>query len=291
MQQYKLFLIKLCELENITKKDIMEITGKSQSVVYNWMNLSEPDFPPFESLIKILYRLGMSLDDFIKDRHPVYLLPGYDNEKSVRSYYNYIYGTYEHSYIDIDILDSSNAEEAIQTYLFDRMYLNNMVNDHVNGVKIDMQRFESLCRAIKPYVVTEIVDEGEWTVYNLNAQTLRKYKWGADYIKEMQADREEGGLDFDMPHHKIYFPDANYVILLAAQKNIDLLRDYLQIANESEKHILLPCYMKICAQISNYDKKNKILKKLIENNCEFVETTDKTVAEKYHELLKRVLKI
>lgn len=286
MQQYKLFLARICDIENVSVKDIMKLTGKSQNVVYSWLNLSKPDFPTIESLMKILYRLGISLDDFINYRHPVY-----DNGESARVYYRYVYGSCDQRYIGSDILDLPNAEEVIKTYLWDRLCLNNMINDYLNGVAIDTQRFDLLCKAIMPCFVSEVITEGDQSVFDLNSQTLRDYKYGIDSIKEMQADSEEGGVDLDMPQHKIYFPDANYVILFAAEDDIDLLQNYLEIIDESDKRYLLSDYMRICSDKSGYDKKNKIIKKLMEYNCEFVKTEDKSVAEMYHELLKRVLQV
>ena len=287
MEQYKQFLINICDIENVSVKEIMELTGKSQSVVYSWLNFSKLDcFPSIESLGKILFRLGLSFDDFVNGRHPVY-----DSGQSARVYYRYIGGGYENRYIETDILDLPNVDEVLRIYIWDRTRLNDMVNDHLNGLDIDMERFDLLCKSLKPCVVSEVVSDIAECVFDLTAQTLSDYKWGVNYIKEIEADYEESSLDFDPPHHKIYFPKANYVILLAAENNIDLLAKYLQIADIADKRCILLCYMKICAQISNYDKKNRIIKMLIENKCEFCDKEDKTIAENYRELLRKVLQV
>ena len=69
MDKYKIFLLNLCSIENITAKDLMKLTGKSQSVVYAWLSFKKSDFPTIDSLGKILFRLGISFDDFINFKH------------------------------------------------------------------------------------------------------------------------------------------------------------------------------------------------------------------------------
>ena len=139
MKIYKNFLIRICDLENVKIKELMELTGKSQAVVYSWLNFSKPDFPTIESLGKILFRLGMSFDDFLNCRHPIY-----DNGSSARIYYRYAYGSYDQRYIDKGILELSNAEEIMKTYLYDRMHLKKMIEEYVNGLDIDVHRFDFL---------------------------------------------------------------------------------------------------------------------------------------------------
>ncbi len=286
MKTYKQFLTKICDIENVSVKELMELTGKSQSVVYSWLNLSKPEcFPSIESLGKILFRLGISFDDFINCRHPVY-----DNGESARIYYRYIYGMWDQRYIGTEILDLPNADKVIKTYLLDRLRLNRMITDYVNGLEIDKQHFDLLCKALMPFVVSDVITEGEQSVFDLNSYTLCDYKLGLDIIKETEEEYGDDA-EFDMPLHQIYFPDANYIILLAAENNIGFLKDYLAIIDESDKRFLLECYMKICSDTTDYDKKNKIIKQLIENNCEFFDGEDKTVEQKYRELLKKVLQI
>jgi transcriptional regulator with XRE-family HTH domain len=287
MKTYKHFLTKICDIENVSVKELMALTGKSQSVVYSWLNLSKPDcFPSIESLGKILFRLGISFDDFINCRHPVY-----DNGESARIYYRYIYGYADQTYIGSDILDLPNADEVIKTYLFDRMRLNSMVNDYINGLEIDKQNFDMLCKALMPFVVSDIITDADQSVFDLNSSTLYDYKLGIDIIKEKEEKAVYDGVDFDMPMHQIFFPYANNVILLAAENNIGFIKDYLAIADESDKRFLLDDYMGICLSSPDYDKKNKIIKKLIEKDCIFFNGKEKKAEEKYRELMKKVLQI
>lgn len=284
MKLYKSFLSKICDIENVSVTEIMEITGKSRSVVYSWLNLSKPDcFPSMESLGKILFRLGISLDDFINCRHPLY-----DNGDSARVYYLYMEGSFDHKYIRSDLLDLPNADEVIKTYLLDRMRLNNMIHDYVNGVKTDLQRFDLLCKALMPFVVSEYPDQ---IVFDLNSATLLDYKLGIDHMKELEGEYEDGENGFDRPLHQVRYPDASEVILLAAENSMKVLNDYFAIMDESEKRLLLPCYLNICSDYAEYDKKNKILKKLIANKCEFFDSEDKNAAEKYRVLLEKVLRV
>ena len=280
MKIYKSFLAKICDIENVSVKELMDITGKSQSVVYSWLNLSKDEcFPTIESLGKILFRLGISFDDFINCRHPVY-----DNGESARVYYRYIYGSLDNKYIGMDLLELPNADEVIKTYLFDKMCLNKMINDYICGIKIDLNRFDLLCKTLMPFVVSEHEDG---TVYDLHSDTLFEYKEGVDRKREYETK----GNEFDVALHQVCYPDANEVILLVAANNIKVLNEYFATADDREKRHLLQCYLNICSHDSEYDKKNKIIKKLIENKCEFFDSEDKNAAEKYHELLKRVLQV
>lgn len=290
MKKYKEYLTALCDIENLSVKEIMNITGKSQPVVYSWMNLSKSDcFPPIESLVKILFRLGVSFDDFINCRHPIY--DDFGGEKSARIYYQYYCGSYDNTYIDPCILNLPNAEEVLRSYILDRMHVMEMVNDYVKGLSIDTQRFDLLCKALMPYLVSEVVGVGDESVTHLDSYFLQQYKEGLDIIKESEEFCVENEEPYDARLHKIYFPFANYVMLLVAEKNIKILNSYFNIVDETEKHLLLPCYLDICAKNHSYDKKNKILKTLIENNCEFYDDGKKTAAEMYRELLKKSLQI
>ena len=285
MKKYKLFLIKICDIENITVKELMELTGKSQSVVYSWLNLSKPDFPTIDSLGKIVFRLGISLDDFINYRHPIY-----DDGNAARIYYRYVHGSFEQSYIGSEIIDLPNSEEVIKTYIYDRMRLNNMIKDYINGLEIDIHSFGLLCEALKPAFVSEIITDGSQSVYFLNSDTLNDFRLGIEQIKELEEEYDDEP-DFEIPEHYICYPNANYLILLAADKNPSFINEYLTIIDEREKAFVLDSYMRICEDNPNYDKKNKIVKRLIENNCAFFDSKDKDIKEKYCDLMKRILGI
>lgn len=263
----------------------MELTGKSQSVVYSWLNLSKSDFPTIESLGKILFRLGISLDDFMNCRHPVY-----DNGVSARIYYRYVYGAFDHSYMSSEILELPNAEEVIKTYLYDRMRLNHMIDDSVNGLEIDLHTFDLLCKALMPVFITDIITDANQAVYPLQSDTVNDYKLGIEEIRELE-EAYDGEPDFDMPEHYIRYPNANYLILLAADNSPSFLNEYLAMIDDCEKNSLLDYYLKICADCPDYDKKNKIVKQLIEQNCTMSDSPDQDIKAKYCALLKRVLKV
>lgn len=290
MKKYKYFLSRICDIENVSAQELMELTGKSQAVVYSWRNLSKPEcFPTIESLGKILFRLGLSFDDFINCRHPVY-----EEGDSARIYYRYICQvSAERRVISEELLELKNAEDVIKAYLDDRMFLQSMIDDYIAGLEIDKNRFDHLCKALMPLVISEIITDAEISICNLSSDTLHDYKLGLDCIKEMEEGNAEGGScdKTDIPFHKIFFPDAEYVILLNAEKNIHLLENYLTIADETEKGSLLSCYVRICSENPNYDRKNRIIKLLMKNNCELVGAEDKETIQMYYDILKRVLNV
>lgn len=285
MNVYKDFLASMCDIENVSVKELMQITGKSRPVVYSWLNLSKGEcFPTIETLGKILFRLGISFDDFINCHYPIY-----DNGQSARTYFLYIYGSSDDKHIGRDLLELPNADKVITTYLDDRKHLNKMINYYLNGVNIDLERFDLLCKALMPYVVTSVITSADQTVFPLISLTLYDYKLGLDTIKETEEEYGDDITDFDTPMHQLYYPQANDVILLAAQNGIKVLNDYLSIADESDKRLLLQSYLEIRSNNLDYDKKNKIFKKLIQNKCEFYDSEDKKATEKYRELLEMIV--
>lgn len=292
MRQHKEYLNAMCAIENLSVKEIMAITGKSQPQVYKWMNISKDDcFPAIESLGKILFRLGISFDDFINCRHPIY--DDFGKKRSARIYYQYFCGAHDNIniYIDSCILEHPKAEAVLMAYILDRKSVMTMVNDYVNGSNIDTHRFDLLCKALRPCFVSEVIGEADLSVEHLNSYSLQHYKSGVEIIKEIEEDNADEEEPCEMPMHKIYFPYANRVILLAAENNSKILDIYLNIADDEEKRLLLSCYLDIYSQNCGYDKKNKILKKLIENNCKFYDDRKNTATERYCELLRKMLQI
>jgi hypothetical protein len=163
-----------------------------------------------------------------------------------------------------------------------------MIIDCINGVKIDVKRFDLLCKALMPVFVSEIITDAEETVHPLNSSTINDYKLGVKTIKEIEEDND-GEPDFDKPKHYIYYPNAHNVILLAADRTPSFIDDYLAIIDEQEKSWILDVYMEICEHNPNYDKNNNIIKRLLKNNCTFLDSKD--IKEKYHNLTKRILKV
>lgn len=285
MKDYKSFLINVCDIENVTVKELMALTGKSQSVVYGWMNYFKPDFPTIESLGKILFRLGMSFDDFINYKHPIY-----DDGNATRVCYRYVDGYPEQSYIKSEILAENDPDKVIKTYLHDRMCLNKMITDFVNGLEIDTVRFNFLCKSLMPVLISDVdtISDAGTAIYDLNSQILNSYKLGLEIVKEIEENNQDDP-NFEMPNHYIHFPDAHEVILLAADKNLAFVNEYLRVIDEREKVFLVDTYMKIHKNNPNYDKKNKIIKRLLGNDCVCYELKDKDIQEKYCELMKKIL--
>lgn len=281
MKEYKEFLVQICDIENVSAKDIAEITGKSRSVVYGWLDYSKNDcFPSIESLGKILFRLGISFDDFINFRHPIY-----DTGNSARVYYRYKYGFLDKSYIGSDLLELPNVDKVLKTYLIDRSVLNKMISDYIDGVEIDKERFNFLCKALEPFVDSECFDS---VVYHLESGTLPDYKMGIDVIKEIKEEYEMDE-NIDVPFHKLFYPDINYVMLLAAERDIKLLNKYLSVADSRDVCLLLQYYLNIRSDNPKYDKKNRINKMLVENKYVFFDVEDKKAEEEYRELLEKVV--
>ena len=140
-----------------------------------------------------------------------------------------------------------------------------------------------------PVLVSNIITTAEQSIYDFRLDTLSSYKLGLEHIKELEEYNND--LDIDMPEHYIFFPNVHEVILLAADRRPSLINEYLCVINDREKHFLLDGYLKICTDNPSYDKKNKIIKRLIEGNCGFVDEKNKGAKEKYGDLLRRILGI
>lgn len=266
MKLYKSFLDKVCDIEGVSIPELMEITGKSQSVVYNWLSPSRPDcFPGIESLGKILFRLGLSFDDFIQCRHPIY-----DDGATFRTYYLYVSDPSGARYINPEILDLPDADRVIKAYLLDRQRLSAMIDDYACGREIDRDRFDLLCKALAPTVFSETVEFDVPEEFELCSHALERYKLGLDSLGEYKAECEKDGVPPVDYKHVILFPDADCFILLAADKGIRCLKEYLSIIGEHEKRFLLLNYMTLCSDRVGFDKKKKIMKMLLESGCEWI---------------------
>ena len=54
MNDRKDFFIRMCEAENVSVNELIKLTGKSKSVVYDWLDYSKTNvLPGNEVLIKI----------------------------------------------------------------------------------------------------------------------------------------------------------------------------------------------------------------------------------------------
>ena len=268
---YKHFLVKICAIENVSVPELMALTGKSQAVVYSWLDLSKPEcFPLIDSLGKILFRLGMTFDDFINCKHPIY-----ESGEMARVYYLYIHGAIDQRCLGNEILELPHSVEVIKTYLVDRMLLCSMAQDYVRGHEIDKNRFDFLCKALAPAVLSDSVEFGVQTIFELNSYSLDAYKLGADSLCEYRADCEQNGIASESWRHEILFPDAAELVLLLSDKDIGLLKTYLSMVEYEEICDLFSLYRKICTDHPEYDKKGKILKILEKNR----DTCTKEVAD------------
>jgi predicted DNA-binding transcriptional regulator AlpA len=73
MIRLKDFFIRMCEMENLTAQELQNLTGKSKSVVYEWLNYSNiSSFPSYKSLSKIVFNNFIFLTiggDFLRKSH------------------------------------------------------------------------------------------------------------------------------------------------------------------------------------------------------------------------------
>ena len=114
----------MLEVENVTPKDLQEVTGKSKSVVYDWLDCSNSThFPSNEALIKILCRLGLSLDEFIRcesDKLP--------KDNLYRTYKEYIMGSINNKWLSTSLLDNNNYEEILNCFINDVIRVEEMLD-------------------------------------------------------------------------------------------------------------------------------------------------------------------
>ena len=263
MNKYKDFLIRMCDVENLTIKELQKLTGKSQSVVYEWLNYNNvSSFPSYDSLSKILCRLGITLDDFIKCKSN--RLVDYTH---YRTYRDYIVGQYDNQYFSKTILDDQNYKFVLNCYIDDCFRLKSLVNDYLNGIEIDMDEFDMLCENINPSYVSDAVFFDEFTdsvIDYLYSPTLPDYKMRKEYYDELVENDPEFSINKE---HEVYIPSANSLVLFEASEDISILKKYILLLNKTEKKILMEHYVSKCMHEPDYDKNKRIAKFLVKNNC------------------------
>ena len=283
MIKQKDFFIRMCQMENVSIKELQELTGKSKSVVYEWLNYSNINcFPSYESLAKIICRLGITFDDFLKCRCDK--LVDYNN---YRTYKNYIIGDILNLKLSDDILNEPNCEYILNCYIHDYFSLTEMIDDYLLGLNVDMNKLESLCDHIKPCVQSDVEyaldDFGGGALYLLNSSNIHDYKDRT----ELFMDRLENDPEYKFScNHRLIFPDINDILLKKSEEDTSLIRKYLLIITEKERNALIESYVNLVSENKHFDKNKKLFKILYKNNC----YSNQLFAEvaKYVVTLKRV---
>lgn len=253
----------MCQMENVSIKELQELTGKSKSVVYEWLNYSNKNcLPSYESIAKIICRLGITFDDFLKCRCDK--LVDYEN---YRTYNNYIVGDILNLKLSDDILEDSNCEYILNCYIYDYFSLKSMIDDYLFGLNVDMNEFDSLCKHIKPCVLSDVEyvfdDFGGGALYLLNSGNILDYKDRT----ELFMDRVENDPEYEFScNHGVIFPDINDILLRKSVEDTSLLKKYLLIISEKECNALRKSYVKLVNENKDFDKDKKLFKILYKNN-------------------------
>ena len=294
MIKLKDFLIRMCEAENLKPKEIQKLTGKSQSVVYEWLNNSNTSsFPTYESLSKILCRLGLTMDEFLKCKSDKLV-----DYSKYRTYANYLYSKNtepfvlprKHVTFSRNVMDALNYENILNCYISDCLDLKKMISLYLKGAKIDMEKFDLLCKNINPYVLSDIefIDEYGGVAYYLNSGNIDDYKCRTEYYKELIEDDPDNALEYS---HELFFPDADFFALTVATENVKVLEKYLLILNEDEKNNLMYNYVICIYNQKDFDKNNQIFRFLYKNKCKFIDKSDEKITELYNKILNEVKSI
>ena len=283
MSHQKDFFIRMCEMENVTPQELQKLTKKSKSVVYDWLNYSnECSFPSYESLSKIVCRLGITIDELLKCKSSKLI-----DFQNYRIYNEYIIGDLMSFHINEDILKNPSYEYIMNCFVNDCNQLKNMIDNYVLGMNIDEKEFDMLCKHIQPVVISDVeyaFDDYGGVVYLLNSKTIIDYKDRTELFK----DRVENDNDYALSClHKIMFPNANKILLLIANNNINILKKHVLFIDEHEIEMLMKEYLKIAVTNSNYDKKHAIFKLLYNKNCKTEDLFDDLSNPSYHDLLNK----
>ena len=281
MIKYKDFLLRLCEVEKVSIKELQEITNKSKTVVYEWFNFqNKTSFPRFEELSKILCRLGVTIDEFIRCKSSKVL-----DYQLYRSYNEYIRGSFTSQYISESILENENYYEILNSYVEDCYDLRAIINDFLEGIEIDKEEFEKLSKLIGPVYFSDVTfldDYSDGVTGYLSYGGLIDFKMRNDLFKELIEDDEE---EKDAHEHGIFFPSASCVIFKAASKKLRILRKYLSILNNIEKNALMETYIRMYLEDNSFDSEKRIFKFLVSNDCTLNYVRNETITNAYRNLL------
>lgn len=284
MEELKTFLCRMCEVENITVKELQELTGKSKSVVYKWLKYSDSNsFPSYDSLSMILCRLGLTMDEFLRCKSDKIV-----NYEKYRTYKHYFYNYRERVIISHRVVEALDCENILNCFIFDMLKFKKMLSAYLNGETIDLEKFDVLCLNLQPYFSTEIeIDEfGGGTYYYLDSSNLADYKYRCERYNELLEEDPEEALKIT---HKLALPNADDFVLHVAKTNFDMLKKYVYILDEKEKNELMHCYLVWCYNNEKFDKKRRIFKYLNKRNSMFVSDNEK-YTDIYNKLLEEVEK-
>ena len=285
MYKLKEFLIRLCQVEQLNVKELQKLTGKSQSVVYSWLDgANTSNFPCNESLAKILCRLGITLDDFLKCKSDKVI-----DYSKYRVYKDYLYGSSDDLKFSGSILEDVNHENICNCYVDDLIEFKLMIDNFLNNKKVDLERFDMLSKHINPYFVSTIDclfdDYGGGVCYPLKSCFLEDFKMRMEYYEEFiegDSEYEKGEI------HKLYYPFADFFVLYVARNNINVLRKFMKILDKEEKNRLMHSYLIGCYHEKNYDKNNKLFKYLVKNDCKLVDFDREELVEIYNKNIEKI---
>ena len=256
MNDRKEFFIRMCEVENVTVDELIKLTGKSKTVVYDWLDYSKENvLPGNEALSIILCRLGITLDEYLRCKSDK--LPSYDE---YRVYKNSLGGEFVNTYFMQSILDNPNYDCILNCFINDVNSVKSMLEDYLNGNEIDLNKFDMLCDNLHPTYWSDAAyeDEGDGIIGTLNASNLEDYKERYNRVKmSMEEDLDEE----DYFKLDLFFPNADYLALTVADnKSMDIFKRYVYILNENELKDLEKHYYIMAEHEPSFDKSKKILK-------------------------------
>ena len=218
MRTIKDFLIAMCEVENIKAKELQQLTGKSQSVVYEWLNSSNiTNFPTYESLSKILCRLGLTMDEFLKCKSDKLV-----DYSKFRTYSNYLCSKNVDEFslsekrltFSRTVMEALNYENILNCYINDCLELKKMITLYLKGIKVDTDKFDLLCNNIKPFVISDIefFDEAGGVGYYLNSSNVYDFKIRTEAYKEnVEDDPDYAVLSWKAPKGDVYRYNIYYM--------------------------------------------------------------------------------
>ena len=281
MLKYKDFFIRMCDVEGVSPKELQEITGKSKSVVYEWLNyFNVSSLPTKETLLKVLARLGLTMDDYINCRSEKLV----DNS-SYRTYDEHMIGDEFGLYITESVLTANNYEYILNCFLDDCVSFKTMLEDYLNGTPIDLEEFDVICKHLKPQYWSDAVFLDEFTdaaVGFFSSSMLEEYKLRTALYNELVEDDPEYATTHS---HDVWLPRADYFVLHVAKTNINVVKRYLFVLNETEKNNFLEIYFDYYMKETNFDVNKKILKLLLKNGCTLRENVDKEIKESYNKII------
>ena len=274
MFQQKDFFIRMCEMENVTAQELQKLTGKSKSVVYEWLNYSNvKSFPSYESLSKIVCRLGITIDDLLKCKSNK--LVDYQN---YRRYKEYIIGDLFNLHMSETLVNDLDSKYILNCYVNDCNQLRLIIDNYIDGMQIDENELDLLCENVQPVVVSDVEyafdDFGGGACYLLNSKTILDYKDRT----ELYIDRIENDPDYKSTTHEIYFPNADKMILMLAEEDISILKKHMFFLSDYERIILMKNYLDLAVSNRNYDKKYLIFK-LLYSGCKTIERIENTISD------------